>query len=277
MGQPESGTKLDLREIKARETQILDAFDRFCRDNDIAYSLNSGTLLGAVRHEGFIPWDDDIDIMVLREDYRRIRSDFDAFAQAEGLPYRLASGYNLTGDDAIPFEKIVDTRVRVHSAHIDERIREYLWIDIFPYDNVSSVRLVRQLQLLRARINKAFLQAGRINLDESARNGIGRRIAARLGSALRLSALARKYYGRLEARGSKADGFITNLVWPTYWKRNTHPREMMDELVELPFEGRRYLAVADYEGYLTRVYGPTYMELPPEDKRVTHELEAWWE
>lgn len=129
---------LSMQEVKAAELRLLRIFDCYCRENNLRYSLGSGTLLGAVRHKGFIPWDDDIDVIMPVEDYRKFLAGFASRAGAEQSHVGLASQLNLKGSAAIPFEKLVDTSIEVKSAFIAEGIREYVWIDIFPIVSFES-------------------------------------------------------------------------------------------------------------------------------------------
>ena len=121
--------ELTLAEIQAREYELLTYFDAYCKRHGLTYCLCGGTLLGAVRHKGFIPWDDDIDLMMPRKDYERLRG----LSRTEPVCGYLRVRY--PGDDAYPygFMKIVDTRTIVYERNITrDAQRTGLALDIFP-------------------------------------------------------------------------------------------------------------------------------------------------
>ena len=121
-------TKLSLKEIQKIELDILLYLDKVCRENDIKYYLSSGTLLGAIKYQGFIPWDEDIDVIFLREDYNKLIKCF----ENETGRYKLLSIYN-SKDYYYPFAKLVDTKTTLieNSKPINDM---GVYIDIVPMD-----------------------------------------------------------------------------------------------------------------------------------------------
>ena len=127
--------EMSLAEIQAREYALLERFDAYCKRYGLTYCLCGGTLLGAVRHKGFIPWDDDIDLMMPRDDYERLRD----LARKEPVCDFLTVRY--PGDEAYPygFAKVVDTKTVVYERNITEdRQRAGLALDIFPLDKMYT-------------------------------------------------------------------------------------------------------------------------------------------
>ena len=122
--------EIPLEELKSRQLEILTRIDKFCTEHNIQYSLAFGTLLGAIRHKGYIPWDDDIDIMMLRSDYNRFISLF-YDEQLRVLSIENESRYIL------PFAKVVDN----NSILIEQSTMELplgIYVDIFPVDNIPD-------------------------------------------------------------------------------------------------------------------------------------------
>lgn len=116
-------------EIHKIELEILIAFDEFCKEHNLRYSLGAGTLLGAVRHKGFIPWDDDIDLFMLRSEYDSMLE----IAKTESViagRYRIISPYD--EDMPYPFVKIIDIKTKV--VEKGKNTDFGLWLDIFPVD-----------------------------------------------------------------------------------------------------------------------------------------------
>lgn len=125
---------LTLREIQEIELNILSDIDRFCRENGIRYSLDGGTLLGAVRHHGFIPWDDDIDIIMPREDYDRFLKSY----QSKNGQYRLYTKDTIPAYRTQMFAKVIDTQTIANEELYQQQDAYGLWVDIFPADYVPA-------------------------------------------------------------------------------------------------------------------------------------------
>ncbi|MEG2626285.1 MAG: LicD family protein, partial [Christensenella sp.] len=125
--------KLSIDEMKQIELELMSELDRVCRENNLSYVLAYGSCLGAVRHKGFIPWDDDMDVAMPRADYERL---IDSFDQLKSKPhYELVSYRN---NKAIyPFVKLIDTTTHVLENFADKRFSTGVWVDIFPLDKVD--------------------------------------------------------------------------------------------------------------------------------------------
>lgn len=124
---------LSLEEIKKVELDALCELDRVCKAHGLSYFLAYGTLLGALRHQGFIPWDDDVDVHMPREDYER----FYGLCRDGALrdPYRITSYRD--GSSIYGFLKLVDTRTVAKETFIDEKNAQGLWVDVFPLERVD--------------------------------------------------------------------------------------------------------------------------------------------
>ena len=125
--------KMTLQDIQSFSLEILKVVDKFCKENNITYFLAYGTLLGAVRHKGFIPWDDDIDILLPRPDYERLLKTFNV----PGFKVFDASDPNML----LPYSRICDTTrtlVKTTSPWYKGTIQSGMWIDLFPLDAVSD-------------------------------------------------------------------------------------------------------------------------------------------
>lgn len=125
---------IELDELKSIELDILLAFHDYCEQKGLSYMLYYGTLLGAVRHQGFIPWDDDIDVVMPRDDYEAFFRSFpcdSSFETIKLISYRDRSSI-------YPFIKLVDTRTEVVEDFVDPRYKTGVWIDIFPMDGLPE-------------------------------------------------------------------------------------------------------------------------------------------
>jgi len=273
-----------MREMTLEETKqcVLEALlwvDNYCRERNITWWLCGGTLLGAVRHKGFIPWDDDIDIMLPREDYERLCAEF-----PKNERYRLLRAEN-TENFHYTFGKIEDTLTRKDENIRKKYTRIGLDIDVFPIDNLPSddeeckayyneiSRIGLKLagmtivygkgKTLKSTIQKniyifcqRFLEIIGINSYERTRNKF-------LELSQRYNDKPCEYWG------------ITCI--DHYGIKERNKKKGYDETVKVEFEGHLFPAPACYDTYLSQLYGKDYMQLPPEEKRVTHHsFKAFW-
>jgi len=125
-------------EMKAIELDIMRELYRVCHEEGLKCIMAYGTLLGAIRHHGFIPWDDDIDLIMPREDYERLP---EAFAKLSSKPYYKIIWYR-DRSSIYPFIKVVDTRTEVIEHYVDERwCRTGVWVDVFPADGMAQAQV----------------------------------------------------------------------------------------------------------------------------------------
>ena len=270
----------DLRTLQLFEVDMLRDVKRVCEANGLCYYLYSGTLLGAVRHRGFIPWDDDIDIAMPYPDFLR----FLELGQAA-----LGGRYFLQTTDTDESFQFGYARVRRNNTTM---IRDWecdsghhgVWIDVFPLIPVGGKLDVRLKKLLIPFTNILCLTQEAFDKDRDWMNqSIGRgRVAllsllrALLGKNRKRAAkwIRRKLYGQRKKKNvAEAWGSVTAVVPEAVFHGDP---------VELPFEGEPFRVPPDYDGALRYKYGD-YMQLPPEEKRCSNhgdmiiDLEHDWE
>ena len=260
--------ELTLADLKRFELGILDYIDKVCKENEIIYYIDSGTLLGAVRHKGFIPWDDDIDIIVNRQDYKKLLS-----LLAEGSTrYQVLSMYNNENYHYL-FAKVIDAET--------ELIEDYLpmeemgvFVDIFPIDNLPSNIVVRRIMQYYIRLKRTFL---RIILDEI--NGkktetFKQKLVLFIHKRRNWKKIMNTIDSLLTKMSAKETKYKSNIVASSNPYRDV-PTEYFGDPVQLQFENSTYYAPCAYKEYLTILYGD-YMTLPPESARVTnHSFKAY--
>lgn len=252
-------------ETKQTELSILSYIDSVCKKYQIRYYLAYGTLLGAIRHKGFIPWDDDIDIYMPRKDY-------DVFiklmAGNEDSHYRVLSIYN-NSDYYYEFAKVVDSRTRLETKNIKKIEFEGVWVDIFPLDDAPKyLRMTKWLLncIVACRVlsvNLKFLpnKYPRILFPLWAvAKLIGPRFFLEMSDRIARSGKSNEYVGYMCSMG----------VSKYYFKK-----QWCAETIMVDFEGKQYPAFRQYDEYLKFQYG-NYMQLPPEEKRIPHPVEAYW-
>lgn len=262
-----------LRELQLVELEILRVIDAFCKENQIEYFLDSGTALGAKRHGGFIPWDDDIDVGMLRGDYDR----FLELAEG-GLP----KGYSLHAFDnthgfACFFAKVYKDGTTYATAEtLAAGCNQSIFVDVFPYDVLSSdeAELQKQLQGTRKWRIISFLYHSKVVISPW-KSSMGQRLF-RL-----LSCLAHHALRTVLKRSAIQDGFIKSLNFSAAPSNKVasfaaaNPGAyLIDELYPpkpYDFEGEEYPCPRELEQYLIKLYGKTWNLLPPDEDRKTHE------
>ena len=256
-------TTEQLKAIQRVETNILKAFDEVARKLNLTYFICGGTLIGAIRHKGFIPWDDDIDVMMPREDYEIF------LEKGAGLLPDKYFIQNFHTDPEFPanFTKIRDndtTFIETSVRNCD--INHGVFIDIFPLDFCPDSKIRREMLLfknrvLSLRISSAFYLPYR---KHSFKWKLAYPCLLLMYPSHRRAMIARE---RLY-RSCKHSGYIAN-YGGAWGRKEIIPAQWYGEGCLLEFEGLEVSAPAEYDKWLEQVYGD-YMKLPPEEKRVPH-------
>ncbi len=256
--------KLTLKETQIALKDILFEFDRICRKHGLRYSLYAGTLLGAVRHKGFIPWDDDVDVCMPRPDYEKL---IEILSREGELGEHYLLSYDRGKKGVYPFVKLMDDRYPVKcSNHIEV---PYLYIDIFPLDGLPDGKEEIEKEY-RKDLRTAFflLLCKWYTVDR--KWGF---LLWIVGFWLYLFALCTgqsRYIRRLNRRAEQYPWENSKIVGVRSWgkARYVMPRSVYENCVEIEFEGGNLMAIADWDKNLSLTYG-NYMRLPPENKRKT--------
>jgi lipopolysaccharide cholinephosphotransferase len=262
----ESEESTVLRRLQLTELEILKEVVRICKENMLQYFLIGGTLLGAVRHRGFIPWDDDIDIAMPRDDYERFLT---------LCKEQLDSKYYVHSSDTDPSYWLPFAKVRKHNTVFDEvgvahrNVPKGIYVDIFPLD--CADRQTSLPQTIQAKVVRYLttLILYRTGLRSSRGIGWKRHLLLSVSSVFSIHSLSKfqqrimswnrnddaPYYASL---GSHYDSFKQGILKDIYLPAT-----------EVEFEGELFNAPRDWDYVLKRIYND-YMGLPPEDNRVTH-------
>lgn len=251
-----------LRRLQLTQLEILQVIDRFCKEHGLKYSLYAGTLLGAARHQGFIPWDDDLDICMPRADYDRLI----ALWQTEG-----PEGYVLQNKENAPAFSQSFTKIRKeHTTFLqrEDRAGEYhtgIFVDIFPVDRIPSDAFARA----RFKWNCMLYQLYTREFVPERSNVLIRGVSAvllGLVPAEKRPAVRRKLLSRI-IRCNDQKELHTVMIETLSSLKVQYPADMLDDYVELPFEGQFFMCFADWDEHLKCKFGD-YMQLPPESERV---------
>lgn len=250
--------KEKLLKLQKIEKSILVDIDKFCKENDIKYSLYAGTALGAVRHKGFIPWDDDIDICMEREEYNRFLSLWDK----NNEKYDIQS----TNDDStlINHTKIILNGTTLCSKKdLVNPINHGIWVDIFPLDRVPIEGLKRKLLKVYAQIRIVYT---RRYIPENVK-GLTRFILKLLFSIPKK--MQKAIRNKCEKEVTKYNNKqlpLMSLSCPEELSLEYKPNTF-DSFEEIMFDGNIFKITSHYDEFLTSCFG-NYMQLPPEEDRV---------
>ena len=276
-----------LRRLQLAELGILQAVDEACAKLDIAYFLDGGTALGAVRHGGFIPWDDDADIGMLRPDYERFLVE---------APALLGSRFEVASPRTHPamagmFAKVMLAGTTFETAETREAgFDQGVFVDVFPYDRVApdAAEAARQHRRCRRWQSLSYLHhSGHITVPHGGVLGACERAACRVAhgvvhALMRPEAIVSRFDGaamafdeRSEAPsqvdcGCRDAGGGTSR-WATFaYAGTSFPQDVLVPPVRRDFEGVSLSAPARPEAFLNQLFGPAWRELPPEGRRRNH-------
>ena len=255
--------------LKQIETNLLRCFIEICNKQDYRYSICGGTLIGAVRHGGFIPWDDDIDILMPRTDFERFliycKQNDPVFGV---MHYSTKAGY-------------CDGILKIYDPNtiIDDGVTYFyrlglgIYIDVFPVDGMGNTKKdaiklyhsswfsrnvlipIKWSRFIPSKTNCIFFEPGRFLFYLISRLTDGNKLIKKMDEKYQKTS-----FDSCEYAGS---------VYGSYKDKEVFPKAYLEEYINLPFEGMEVRAMARYHDYLTHYYGD-YMILPPKEEQVSH-------
>ena len=261
--------ELDLKELMDVELETMKQIHKICIEQGFKYSLSGGTLLGAIRHKGFIPWDDDIDIFMPRADYDK----FIDYCKNNSTPFNLLctqtnENYKYlfakaTAKNTILFEEFCDRK------GVDMGV----YIDIFPIDDLGesydeAIKLFKKTrfrrELLVAKNWKSFTRSKTHSLKYEPIRFAFYLLSRFISAKAIIKSLTKDIYAKREMTSQ-----FSGTIFTTYREKEIMPKQVFEEYILVPFEDAEFMATKEWDTYLTKIYG-NYMQLPPEEKRVTH-------
>ncbi len=253
-----------LRQVQLIQLEMLIEVDRICKKCGIRYNIIAGTLLGAIRHKGYIPWDDDADVALLRPEYEKFRTACKTELDRTRFyfqDHRNTKGYRW-GYGKLRRKNTLF--LREYQEHMP--YKQGIFIDIFPLDGVPDNYILRSMKNFECFCVRKILWArvGRI----AERNFWKRQVYQLLDKIPEMYVF--RYYHRMICKaGEKPTRMVRILMFPTPNSEYGYYRNWYENSVETVFEGKSFQGIKDYDSYLSFKFG-NYMELPPEEKRKVH-------
>ena len=266
---------IGIDELKKIQIEMMQEFHDFCKANDIQYFLTGGSLLGAIRHRGYIPWDDDIDVVLPRPDYQHLLEIFNQEHENTNLKI-----FNIDVDPQYytQYAKLMNMDT-VLEEQVDSDRQISVFIDVFPLDNMSDDYDKAKHLFIKTRLYRNLLNLKNLTFRKD--RSLYKNIILLLGKFF-LWPISRKSIicsidkiSRIYERPELTNYVCIN-VTGTYGIKEILKGEWFSATEEVEFEGRKFYAPKNYDKVLSHFYGD-YMNLPPEEKRVTHHaFKAYW-
>ena len=262
--------KIETEQLKQIELNLMVEVDKICRENGFRYSMGGGTLLGAVRHKGFIPWDDDIDIMMPRPDYDA----FINYCLTHDVPFGLRSFENDKSYVDLS-AKVYDLNTVIETNGLTDEAGIGVFIDIFVIDGLGETYEKAKKAFRSSSADRALLTAAQWKkffrskthawYYEPIRFGVF--VLSRMTNKTKLFEKINNKYKNIDFESAN----FAAAVGGSYREKEILPKSVFTELTEMAFEDKSFYAISAFDEYLSSIYGD-YMTLPPIEKQVSHHL-----
>lgn len=257
----------NIEKQKTIEYDLLKQFVKICNDNNLRYYLIGGTLLGAVRHNGFIPWDDDIDVGMSRQDYEKFLS----IAQPQLPEYVFLQTNKTDPNFPLNFAKLRNSNTTFIESSVKKLdINHGIYIDIFPLDSFPSGKIKQRLLLFKSKLLAVRISELYTIETNSQLKKLRNKVIINL-----MKIVYKSPYDAVKAKeklNRKYENSNTEYMinYSGAWgEKEIFLRKWFEETVDIKFEEDVFCCPKHFDEYLTRVYGD-YMQLPPPEQRISH-------
>ncbi len=263
--------EISVEESQAIATEILHTIAEICEAQSLRYYLMYGTLIGAVRHKGCIPWDDDIDIMMPRPDYDQLLAYF--YEHADAYPRLRVFNHDVCKDYPYMITRISDDRYEIKMAN-EKSYGMGVFVDIYPYDGLGNTpEEALQYGLKGDRLSSLCYQATRdhfaIETTTSALRKVLKFPAYLLAKCMGKDRFQDKLEKLARVKAYDASEYVGCVVWLSGGMKDIFPRKWFDDFIMVPFGKYEFRIPKHYHEILQKIYGD-YMQLPPENERIGH-------
>lgn len=260
----------DIKIFQNKALEMYEYFSKFCEENNLRYYVCGGACIGAVRHNGFIPWDDDIDVFMPRPDYEKLYKIWNNKGDLENYSLCRTDKNNNVYDGGTLLKDNNTTFINKHS--IDKDIHHGYMLDIIPLDGCAPKGIKRSMQKIHAATYSLF----NVQRLPDNQGKIIRFLSKLILGVFRSKNIRYKIWKSAEKKMSKYDfdnsDYITELVTGFRYMKNEYPKEVFNGFKMLDFEDTQVKVPNDYDKYLKMAFGD-YMSLPPvEDRKPKHNV-----
>ena len=251
------------KDVRKVQLDILIKLDEICRKHHLRYYLAFGTCIGALRHKGFIPWDDDIDLLMPYKDTRKLIA----------LQEELGDRYFVQCKDTDPDYRSISMRVRdvettcIESDEVGLKTKKGIYVDIYPYYECSSNKVIRVIDIMRSNLLKLLVNNRPPVNHGGAVAAVSKAVLSMFSESGRLKTIERLERRLSSVRGPEILDYYGQDVG--MFTAITYPKEWFGQPKKLEFEGLYFNGATEPEKYMTRRYGD-YMKLPPKEDQVVH-------
>ena len=253
-----------LRNLQLTELELLKEIDRICKKNNIKYNIIAGTMLGAIRNKGFIPWDDDADVAMLRPEYEKFKLACEKDLDNKRFYFqdqKNTKGYRW-GYGKLRMKNTIFLRENQEYMPYEQGV----FLDVFPMDNIPDNYFFRSIHNFRCFcIRKIFWS----EVGKHVEKNLFLKVWYAVLSCIPESMIKKHYYRFIERSNRKSTKNVRMLMFPSPTKDFGYLREWYTDLNLYQFEGLEFPGARDYDSYLKRCYN-NYMEIPPVEKRKVH-------
>lgn len=262
---------IGVQELKQIQVDMLKEIDKYCKKHNLRYSLAFGSLLGAVRHKGFIPWDDDLDIMLLRKDY-------DKFIKGFKHEYYSVISPSSDREYSLPFAKVNDTRTIINE---DSNVKNTygVYVDVFPVDNVpDDLYELKSFMSRKKKLNRQhILKIVKVKWKRNPLKNLVLILGQLFLAFKSINAISNEMSDLSATYSGLAHCKLRGIIAPNDNRfEELLPADYFESYTTIPFEGFEAMVIEKYDEYLTAAYG-NYMQLPPKNEQISHhKFKAWW-
>jgi len=256
-------TNEELKKLQKVELELLVEFDRICRKHNIIYSIDGGTLLGAVRHGGFIPWDDDADVVMVRKEYEKFLSVVDQELDTDKF---YLQDLNRTPGYRWGYGKLRRRNtefIRLNQEHMP--YEQGIFLDIFVCDNVPDNYLLRCMCNFHSFIYRKIFYS---EVGKGTASGLAK-LVYKVLNLIPEKTIKKRYNKYVKFRNKKSTEMVKCLTFQACNNVYGYKRKWYEDTIDMQFEDVSLKACRDYDEYLKFLYGD-YMKLPPIEKRKVH-------
>lgn len=263
--------KMSNKESKKMLVEILRYFDTLCRKNKIKYTLIGGSLIGAIRHNGMIPWDDDIDVILTQKEYKKLLK---VVQKDDDEVYKFYD-YNQDKTSYYPFLKLIDTRTTVEDGF--KTIENYgAYLDIFCLNNITENKILSQIHYYKFMLYKIIISGfATLTYTEKTKYSFYKKIGKIIAEIIGINFILKRYNKLANKYNNKETSKVIS-NWPCYsFEKDIFDSNDFEEYIDCEFDGVKSMIIKNYDKVLTHIFGD-YMKLPPKEQRVNHNMNFYW-